>query len=684
MGKKNFAAVLAVSTAFILLFSNSAIGVFSCTDSDSGKNYYTAGYVLTNDPLSSGNISDQCLVQMTGNNYKQTATNCLPSDGSCYVEEVYCNTSSYYGYAYDVASCPNGCQSGACVNASNTTNTSSIPSYATLKGSDGTWCYDSDKPPPGFGGLYSAERKGYCEDNSGTYYDFCAGGVIRDYFCGGSWNGQNWSSINCAHGGYDCISFGYASCSDGACVSSQICPACSSPSAWSACVSNNQTRANYRCDSTTGYQCQSYFESQSCTSGTDITPPVITITAPVNGSTVNSISISGQATDNVGIYSIYWSINNLVNAFTYHYNQTSANLGSSLSWSSSPTVISGYYSVLPDGTVTIGQPVNVTIENGQQYFIRVFANDTSGNIGSSYVIVTVGQSNTIQSNQTNVTTCPVCQSPSSWSACISNNQTRTNYRCSSDTNYQCQSYTESQPCTAVAPTPVPVISPSPPSSGGGGGGGGGMPGVAIPTCKAQGVAICSINEACPEKWLTASDTDRCCSKLCITITFNKTEIEKSVEEIKQPKKTISQTPQASEISTSVAALELAKTNITNPEHINKIEQTEVWIVEVTKYMASFENNTRNRGITYSIGWIFGFAAEQEKRDAEFLESRSKELLDVSNTLKSVADSLEDIAAKNIIYGEIQKLRLQTDKLRQEANQKRENAEGLLSWIKNLL
>ena len=81
----------------------------SCTDSD-GKDYYTAGYILTDDPLSSGYINDQCLLQRAGNNYKETITNCLSSDGSCYVEEVYCKDIE--GYGYETASCPNGCIKG--------------------------------------------------------------------------------------------------------------------------------------------------------------------------------------------------------------------------------------------------------------------------------------------------------------------------------------------------------------------------------------------------------------------------------------------------------------------------------------------------------------------------------------------------------------------------------------------
>jgi len=42
--------------------------------------------------------------------------------------------------------------------------------------------------------------------------------------------------------------------------------------------------------------------------------------------------------------------------------------------------------------------------------------------------------------------CPVCPDPAEWSDCIDNQQTRINYRCSTETNYQCQSYTEERNC----------------------------------------------------------------------------------------------------------------------------------------------------------------------------------------------------------------------------------------------
>ncbi|MBI5698168.1 MAG: PGF-pre-PGF domain-containing protein [Thaumarchaeota archaeon] len=47
--------------------------------------------------------------------------------------------------------------------------------------------------------------------------------------------------------------------------------------------------------------------------------------------------------------------------------------------------------------------------------------------------------------------CPTCPSPSAWSTCVNDKQTRTNYRCSESTNYSCVSYTEEQSCKVTVP-----------------------------------------------------------------------------------------------------------------------------------------------------------------------------------------------------------------------------------------
>ncbi|MBI2543324.1 MAG: hypothetical protein HYW24_04000 [Candidatus Aenigmarchaeota archaeon] len=48
--------------------------------------------------------------------------------------------------------------------------------------------------------------------------------------------------------------------------------------------------------------------------------------------------------------------------------------------------------------------------------------------------------------------CLACPSPLEWSSCLNSTQTRTAYRCDSNTNYTCESYTQSQSCTSTSTT----------------------------------------------------------------------------------------------------------------------------------------------------------------------------------------------------------------------------------------
>jgi len=84
-----------------------------------------------------------------------------------------------------------------------------------LAGIDGTWCCDSDKATDG---QTSARSKGYCQDQNGSYADFCADSIyVRDYYCTGTWDGKSLTKVHCEDGGYSCTSYIGNGCSDGAC-----------------------------------------------------------------------------------------------------------------------------------------------------------------------------------------------------------------------------------------------------------------------------------------------------------------------------------------------------------------------------------------------------------------------------------------------------------------------------------
>lgn len=77
-------------------------------------------------------------------------------------------------------------------------------------GSSPPGCTDSDSG----GNMYFT--LGTCTDSVSTYTDFCDGAMVRDYYCGGTWNGTVWSNVSCQTGGYFCPS----GCSNGACIAS--------------------------------------------------------------------------------------------------------------------------------------------------------------------------------------------------------------------------------------------------------------------------------------------------------------------------------------------------------------------------------------------------------------------------------------------------------------------------------
>lgn len=142
---------------------------------------------------------------------------------SGYSYDDFYNLVSNSIYRYNIVSCDNAgfsCYMGKESNfvtysggvATPTPTPSNIPSGAVVA-SDGTWCYDSD----GFGTY--AYVKGYCQDNSGKYWDYCDSNAVKDYYCMAS---SGITTIKCTTGRVEC-SNAYA-CSDGVCVAASPTP----------------------------------------------------------------------------------------------------------------------------------------------------------------------------------------------------------------------------------------------------------------------------------------------------------------------------------------------------------------------------------------------------------------------------------------------------------------------------
>jgi len=132
---------------------------------------------------------------------------CQPTHMQCDVyASLACNTTTQLG---DV------CSNGACTNsqALPPTPIQTVPSNFTLRGHDGSWCYDSN-------GNGIINVKGTCQDNKGLYTNYCSGINVNDYYCTGSWDGVNYTNVGCQVAVHSC-SFTHTSadaCTDGHCL----------------------------------------------------------------------------------------------------------------------------------------------------------------------------------------------------------------------------------------------------------------------------------------------------------------------------------------------------------------------------------------------------------------------------------------------------------------------------------
>lgn len=99
----------------------------------------------------------------------------------------------------------------------------------------------------------------------------CQQGFVGDKTCVGSKLFQNYLKTDCSSEQREIESCTYG-CSFGSC-NQEPEPTCSdnkpTPSDWSICMSEKKTRTNYKCDSSTDYEWNSFTESQDCECSVD-------------------------------------------------------------------------------------------------------------------------------------------------------------------------------------------------------------------------------------------------------------------------------------------------------------------------------------------------------------------------------------------------------------------------------
>ena len=117
----------ACNVAPIVNTTNTTIGV--CTDSDGGLNYYVRGTYTYAYNGQTTVQNDSCQIYASDANGYITVPSCTGSN--CYIYELYCESPS--AGRWNMTTCPNGCNNGACIASANITNTTNQSSSAVLK-----------------------------------------------------------------------------------------------------------------------------------------------------------------------------------------------------------------------------------------------------------------------------------------------------------------------------------------------------------------------------------------------------------------------------------------------------------------------------------------------------------------------------------------------------------------------
>ncbi len=108
------------------------------------------------------------------------------------------------------------------------------------------------------------------------------------------------------------------------------------------------------------------------------------------------------------------------------------------------------------------------------------------------------------------------------------------------------------------------------------------------------------------------------------------------------------------------------------------------IIQSSDSLQSFDNQTKQRGIGYTLGWLLGAAAAQEKNDASFLNGQVTQLQNTIKTLEGVSAGTDDITIKTSLKEQVEILKTQAESLKKEAETKNKNAGGILALIKNMI
>lgn len=231
--------------------------------------------------------------------------------------------------------------------------------------------------------------------------------------------------------------------------------------------------------------------------------------------------------------------------------------------------------------------------------------------------------------------------------------------------------------TSSTTTTISTTTTTMPSSGGGGGGG---PPITIPTCKAQGAAICETGLECPGKWLKSSDIERCCSMVCHP--KNKTEDNKkeNPNERGMDNTTITRNLSKERSGTISQEIEKAKSMVNDEQKRLELDEIAVTATDISSYIDDFQSKENNKGFVYSIKVFLGLAAKEEEKNARFLENSGSKLRSLALNMTALANELETSEARQILHGQTASLNQLANEIIKKAEEKRKVAKGIFSFL----
>ena len=177
-----------------------------------------------------------------------------PGERKCQSSEVWqCSNSGVWEY---VSNCDYGCVSGICQQQQCIDH-----STKSCEGNSVYWFDSCGNKQEEYERCESDES---CENSKCVR--FCEEGFIGSKLCSGLDIVQQYQLSDCSTE-IRTIETCQHGCENSQCKDPK-CPTCSEPTSWSQCEDKKMFRTNYKCDSSTGYECRSFTEEQSCECGT--------------------------------------------------------------------------------------------------------------------------------------------------------------------------------------------------------------------------------------------------------------------------------------------------------------------------------------------------------------------------------------------------------------------------------